>query len=186
MIGYLLAAGIGVVLGLMMGYYKPVYCLFEPIVELLRPIPSPAYIPVIILFLGIGSEMKIFMIFLASLFPIVLNAMSGVRAIEEDLVQTGRTFGLPNRQILRQIILPASAPYLFTGLRISLAVSVIVAVLAEMIASNDGIGFYILNSQRTFRIAEMYSGIISLGIFGYLLNQGFVWIEQRTLRWHKE
>lgn len=186
MVGYLLAAAVGIGLGLLMGYFRPVFCLFEPIVELLRPIPSPAYIPVIILFLGIDWEMKIFMISLASFFPILLNTFSGVRAVDEDLIQTGQTFGLSNRRIVAQIVLPSSAPYIFTGLRISLAVSIIVAVLSEMIASNDGIGFYVLHSQRTFRIAEMYSGIISLGIFGYLLNQIFVWVERRALRWHLE
>lgn len=183
-VGYAIAVSVGITLGIPMGYFKGIYNLFEPTVELLRPIPIPAYIPVVILFLGIDDEMKIFMVALACVFPILLNTYSGVRAVDPVQIQTGRTFGLGTYKILRQIVLPASAPYIFTGLRISLGVSLIVVVLAEMITSVDGIGFYILQAQRTFRVENMYSGIISLGLFGYLLNLLFVGIEQRILRWH--
>lgn len=181
--GYALAAVVGVSLGLAIGYFRPLFNLFEPLVESLRPIPIPAYIPVVILFLGIDHTMKIFMVALACFFPVLLNTYSGVRAVDPVEIQTGLAFGLGTRQILLQIILPSSAPYIFTGLRISMAISLIVSVVAEMVASTDGIGYYILNAQRTFLIQEMYAGIICLGILGYLLNRLFVWVEHKALHW---
>ncbi|MPZ54113.1 MAG: ABC transporter permease subunit [Acidimicrobiia bacterium] len=183
-ISYVIASVIAVGLGLLMGYFRSMFNLFEPLVESLRPIPMPAYIPVAILFLGIDDAMKIFMVAIAAFFPILVNTYTGVRSIDPIQIQTGRTFGLSTAAIVRQIVIPASSPYVFAGLRISLGTAFIVTVIAEMIVSNDGIGFYIINAQRTFRVVEMYAGIIALGIFGYLLNRAFTAVEKRVLRWH--
>jgi ABC-type nitrate/sulfonate/bicarbonate transport system permease component len=183
-IGYAIAALLGVGAGLLMGYSAFFYRLLEPITETLRPIPSPAYIPIAILFLGIGDEMKIFMIALACLFPILLNTYSGVRSVDPVQINTGRTFGLTRQQILWEIVFPASAPYIFTGLRISLAVALILTVISEMVAANDGIGYYILHMQRSFLVAPMYAGIVTLALLGYGLNQIFVLVEHWTLRWY--
>lgn len=183
-IGYFLAALAGTGIGLLMGYSRFVYRLLEPITEVLRPIPSPAYIPIAILFLGIEDQMKIFIIFFGCVFPILLNTYSGVRSLDPVQINTGRTFGLNRRQILAQIVVPASAPYIFTGLRISLAVALILVVIAEMVAANDGIGYYILHMQRSFQVAPMYAGIITLAVVGYGLNRVFLLIEHWCLYWH--
>lgn len=184
-IGYAIAAVVGISIGLIMGYYRPVYNLLEPITEVLRPMPSPAYIPIVILFLGLKDSMKIFVIFFACLWPILLNTYSGVRSVEPVQLATARTFGLNSRQMIRKVVIPASAPHVFTGLRISLGLALILAIIAEMIASNDGIGHFILFSQRSFRIKEMYAGVITLGIVGYSLNWLFLALEARLLAWHK-
>lgn len=186
MLGYSLAALFGITLGLAMGYYRVLYNLLEPLVELLRPIPGPAYLPVLILFVGIGDEMKVVLILLASLFPILLNTYSGVRAIDPVQFDTTRTLGLTTFQTFRELVLPAASPQIFTGLRISLAVSLILAVLGEMIVSNDGLGYYTLLAQRTFRLPEMYSGIFTLAALGYSLNRIFLIGEARLLKWHIE
>src|SRR4051812_9050185 len=182
-VGLGLAAAIGVPLGLLMGVSRLAYRLLEPITELIRPIPSSAYIPVAILFLGLGDQMKVFVITLACLFPILLNTYSGVRAVDPVLIDTGRTFGAPRVAILRKIVLPAALPNILTGLRISLGIALIVSVVAEMISGNSGIGYFIMDKQRTFRVPDVFAGIFTLGVVGYLLNAGFLHVERYLLRW---
>jgi len=186
MLGYGLAVLLGIFLGLAMGYFRPLYNLFEPLVEVLRPIPGPAYLPVLVLFVGIGHEMKVVLILLASLFPILLNTYSGVRAIDRVQFDTARTLGLTTLQTFRELVLPAASPQILTGMRISLAISLILAILGEMIVSNDGLGYFTLLAQRTFKVPEMYAGIFTLALFGYALNRAFLVIERRLIRWHHE
>jgi len=182
--GYFIGIAVGVVLGLLMGYFSFFYNLLEPITEVLRPIPSPAYLPIMILFLGIDDEMKIFMVAFASVFPVLLNTYSGVRSIDPIQVQTARTFGVSGRRLLMQIVLPASSPAILTGMRISLAVALIVMVISEMIAASDGIGYFILSAQRGFKTREMFAGVLTLAALGYVLNRVFLAIEGRVLAWH--
>ncbi len=181
--GFALAAIVGVPLGLLMGTISMVYRLLEPITEFIRPIPSSAYIPVAILFLGIGNEMKVFVVFLACMFPILLNTYGGVRGVDPVLIDTGRTFGLSRTRALWQIILPAALPSILTGMRISLGIALIVAVVAEMITGNSGIGYFILDMQRIFRVPEMFAGIFTLGLLGFLINFIFLRLEGYFLRW---
>lgn len=181
--GFALAAVIAVPLGLLMGSIPMVYRLLEPATELIRPIPSSAYIPVAILFLGIDNEMKVFVIVVACLFPILLNTYGGVRGIDPVLIDTGRTFGLSRAKALWQIVLPAALPNILTGMRISLGIALIVAVVAEMIAGNSGIGYFILDMQRIFRVPEMFAGIFTLGVLGFAINFIFLKIEGRLLHW---
>ena len=186
MLGYGLAMVLGVTLGLAMGYYRVLYNLFEPLVEVLRPIPGPAYLPVLVLFVGIGNEMKVVLILLAALFPILLNTYSGVRSIDRVQFDTARTLGLTTFQTFRELVLPAASPQILTGMRISLAISLILAILGEMIVSNDGLGYFTLLAQRTFKVPEMYAGIFTLALFGYCLNRIFLVLEARLIRWHHE
>jgi ABC-type nitrate/sulfonate/bicarbonate transport system permease component len=186
MFGYGLAVVVGIALGLAMGYYRVLYNLFEPLVEVLRPIPGPAYLPVLVLFVGIGHEMKVVLILVASLFPILLNTYSGVRSIDPVQFDTARTLGLTTVQTFRELVIPAASPQILTGMRISLAISLILAVLGEMIVSNDGLGHFVLLAQRTFRVPDMYAGIFTLALFGYVLNRLFLLIEGRLVRWHHE
>ena len=186
MLGYGLATVLGIGLGLAMGYFRPLYNLFEPLVEVLRPIPGPAYLPILVLFVGIGHEMKVVLILLASFFPILLNTYSGVRSIDRVQFDTARTLGLSTLQTFRELVIPAASPQILTGMRISLAISLILAILGEMIVSNDGLGYFVLLAQRTFKVPDMYAGIFTLALFGYLLNRVFLLVEARLLRWHRE
>ena len=182
--GYFIGVSLGVLLGLLMGYFRFFYNLLEPITEVLRPIPSPAYLPIVILFLGIDDEMKIFMIAFSSLFPVLINTYSGVRSVDPIQLQTARTFGVSGRKLVWQIVLPAASPYIFTGMRVSLAVALIVMVISEMVAASSGIGYFILSAQRGFKIREMFAGVLTLAAVGYILNRLFVAIENRVLAWH--
>jgi ABC-type nitrate/sulfonate/bicarbonate transport system permease component len=182
-IGLGLAIAIGIPLGLLMGVSRLAYRILEPITELIRPIPSAAYIPLAILFLGLGDEMKLFVITLACIFPILLNTYSGVKSIDPVLIDTGRTLGTPRFSILRKIVFPACLPSMLTGIRISLAIALIVSVTSEMISGNNGLGYFIIDKQRTFRVAEVFVGILTLGVVGYVLNMMFLRLERHLLRW---
>jgi ABC-type nitrate/sulfonate/bicarbonate transport system permease component len=182
-VGYVAAVIVGVAIGLAMGYYRIAYNLLEPLTELLRPIPSPAYIPLAIIFLGLGDEMKFFVVFFACIFPVLLNTYSGVSAIDPVQLNTGRTFRLTRAQTVRKIVLPAALPSILTGMRISVGLSLIVVVIAEMVASNTGIGAFILNAQRFFNVTDMYAGIFTLALLGYGLNALFLRAEARLLRY---
>jgi ABC-type nitrate/sulfonate/bicarbonate transport system permease component len=177
---------LGVSMGLVMGYYRALYNLFEPVVEVLRPIPGPAYLPILVLFVGIGHEMKVVLVLVASFFPILLNTYAGVRSIDPVQFDTARTLGLTTLQTFRELVIPAASPQILTGMRISLAISLILAVLGEMIVSNDGLGYYTLLAQRTFRVPEVYAGIFTLAMLGYALNRLFLVMESRLIRWHQE
>jgi len=183
--GYFLAAAVFIPLGIFMGLSPTVYRLFEVIVEMLRPVPPPVVIPVALLFFGLGDEMKIFVIFFSCAWPILLNTVDGVRGLDWVLLNTARTFGLPRRKIIWQVILPACAPQIATGLRVSLPIMLILVVISEMVGSTDGIGYFVLDSQRRFRVAQMYAGMLALALLGYALNQLFNWLQRLLLPWQR-
>jgi ABC-type nitrate/sulfonate/bicarbonate transport system permease component len=183
-VGYVIAVAVAVPIGLVMGYSRVTFNLLEPLTESLRPIPSSALVPILILFLGIEDEMKIALISYASFFPILLNTYSGVRDVDPILINTGRTLGLKPWRILVKIIIPAASPYILTGMRISLAVSLILTVISEMVAGSDGIGYFTLRAQRSFMVPQVYAAILTLGVLGYTLNALFVALERRLMRWH--
>ena len=184
LVGYLLAVLVGVAIGVAMGHFSFLYDLLEPLTELLRPIPSPAYIPIAILFLGVGENMKIFTIFFGTMFPILLNTYSGVRNVDRVQIDTARTFGLGTGAMIWEVIIPAASPYILTGMRVSAAISLILVVISEMVASNSGIGYYILDMQRSFHITEMYAGVMTLAGLGYLLNWFFLKLERNLIGWN--
>ena len=182
-VGFAVATVVGIVLGTLMGSLKWVDNLFEPITELLRPIPVSALVPVAILFFGIRGRMKIAMIVYAALWPVLLATYRGVKDADSVLIETSRTFGLSTGTILWKVRMPAAAPFIATGMRLSLAVALVVAIVAEMIAGGDGMGVYILQRQRTFQVPEMYAAIIVLAVFGYVLNRVFVLTEKKIVFW---
>jgi ABC-type nitrate/sulfonate/bicarbonate transport system permease component len=181
--GYLIAAVIAVSLGIVLGYFPFGHGLLEPLIELLRPMPSVAIIPVAVLLLGIGDGMIVAVTVYASMWPILINTIDGVKHIDPVLVQTGRIFGLGPWRLLRRVILPAASPSIVTGLRTSLAIALILVTTAEMIAGGKGVGFFILDEERSLRNGHMYAGIIVVSLLGYLLNRLFLLVEARVMRW---
>ena len=183
--GYLLAAMVFIPLGIIMGLFNSVYRALEVVIETARPIPPPVVVPVAMLFFGLGDGMKIFVIFFSCAWPILLNTIDGVRNIDRVLIYTGRTFGLSQGSAILKIVLPAASPQIMTGLRISLAITLILVVISEMVGSSDGIGYFILDSQRRFKVDQMYAGMLSLALLGYLLNQLFLLFSHTFLSWHR-
>jgi ABC-type nitrate/sulfonate/bicarbonate transport system permease component len=183
--GYVLAAALAVTLGVLFGYFRFAHSLVDVLIEFLRPMPSVAIIPVAVLLLGIGDSMIIAVTVYASVWPILINTIDGVRHVEQTLVQTGRTFGLTPGRILRRVILPASLPYIVTGLRVSLSIALILVTTAEMVAGSKGIGFFILDEERSLRGSNMYAGIVFVAVVGYTLNRVFLMVEKRALKWRR-
>ena len=183
--GYLLAAAVFIPLGIFMGLSPTVYRFFEVIVEMLRPVPPPVMIPVALLFFGLGDEMKVFVIFFSCAWPILLNTIDGVRGVDWVLLNTARSFGLSRGKIIWQVILPACSPQITTGLRVSLPIMLILVVISEMVGSTDGIGYFVLDSQRRFKVAQMYAGMLALALLGYTLNQLFNFLQRLLLPWQR-
>ena len=181
--GYLFAAALAVTFGVVLGYFRFLHRLTGTVIELLRPMPSVAIIPVAILLLGIGDAMIVAVTVYASLWPILINTIDGVRHIDGTLIDTGRTFGLGKGRILWQIILPGASPYIVTGLRIGLSIALILVTTAEMISGSKGLGFYILDEERGMNSANMYAGIMVVALLGYLLNRLFLMLEAKAMRW---
>jgi ABC-type nitrate/sulfonate/bicarbonate transport system permease component len=183
--GYLIAAVLAITLGIMLGYFPFGHRLLETLIELLRPMPSVAIIPVAMLLLGIGDGMIVAVTVYASMWPILINTIDGVKHIDPVLVQTGRIFGVGPWRLLRSVIVPAASPSIVTGLRISLAIALIVVTTAEMIAGGTGMGFFILDAERSLRNSNMYAGIMVVSLLGYLLNRLFLLLEARVMRWRQ-
>ncbi len=183
--GYMIAALLAVSLGVLLGYFRFAYSLLEPIIEFLRPMPSVAIVPVAILALGIGDAMIVAVTVYASVWPILVNTIDGVRRIEPILIHTARTFGLRRWSILWRVVLPGASPYIVTGLRISLSIALILVTTAEMIAGSRGLGFFILDQERSFNSRNMYSGIMVVAAMGYALNRLFLALEVKALRWQR-
>jgi ABC-type nitrate/sulfonate/bicarbonate transport system permease component len=183
--GYAIAALVAVNLGVVIGYFRILHSLLDILIELLRPMPSVAIIPVAILLLGIGNSMIVAVTVYATLWPILINTVDGVRHVERTLIDTGRTFGLSRWRILRRVVLPAASPYIVTGLRISLAIALILVTTAEMVAGSKGLGFFILDEERSLNSANMYAGIILVAGLGYALNRLFLVLENRAMMWRR-
>lgn len=184
LLGYALAAVVGIGLGLLMGYWRGLYQRLELLLELIRPLPPVVLIPPFILFLGIGDEMKVVLVFVGALWPILLNTAEGVRGVHPLLVDAARMYQFSHLRILREVMFPAALPQIMAGLRVSLAISLILALVSEMIGASRGLGQFILTSQRSFRMTDMYAGIVLLALLGYTLNSLFLLVERRVLAWH--
>ena len=183
--GYAIAIVAAVAVGIPLGLNRTARRAAAPIVEFLRAIPPPALLPLAIVVIGVGNSMKVALIAFVCVWPVLLNTIDGIRGIDPTLNETARVYGVRGVDRLRLVVLPAAAPQIFAGMRTSLSLAVIMMVISEMVASTNGIGFFVLQSQRSFAIPEMWSGILLLGILGYVLNLIFAAVERRVLAWHR-
>lgn len=181
--GFAIGSAAGVVLGMAMASFPLVDAALRSLVELLRPIPMPAIVPPLILLLGIDHAMKVFAVAFACFFPVLVNTVGGVRAVDPTALDVARTFQVGRLRTLVQVVLPASLPYILAGMRTSLALALIVSVVAEMIAGSEGIGYYIMTMQYAMRPEDMYAAIFLLAALGYSLNLALLAIEHRVLHW---
>jgi ABC-type nitrate/sulfonate/bicarbonate transport system permease component len=182
--GFLIGSVLGTAAGLLLGASPSAARAFNPLVEVLRPIPIPAIIPPLILFLGIGDELKIFVTAFGTFFPVLVNTFGGTRDISATLLQTAATFRVGRVATLFQVILPASLPAILSGWRLGLGLALVVAITAEMIAGAGGLGYFIVQTQYAMRPAEMYAAVLCLAVLGYVLNRGFLAVEARLIFWH--
>jgi NitT/TauT family transport system permease protein len=183
--GFVTAAVVAIPLGLMIGWYRRAEMAFNPLIQILRPISPLAWIPIAILWFGVGDVSAIFLIFLSCFFPLLLTAINAVQRIPSVYVNAGRNFGLKHADLVYRILYPAVLPQLMTGLRITLGVAWIVVVAAEMIAVNSGLGFLIVDARNAGnRYDLVVAAMAIIGIIGMLLDLGMRSLERAiSLRW---
>ncbi|MDT3679267.1 MAG: ABC transporter permease subunit [Burkholderiaceae bacterium] len=165
-----------------MGLLPRVGDFVDPTLQFMRSVP-PALVPIFMLLFGIGSGMRISLIAFTSVWPILLNTITGVRSDEPLYHATARTFHVGTARRLRHIVLPASTPLILAGLRVSTALALIVMVLSEMVAATSGIGYRLMFEQQSFALANMWACIVLLGAIGYLLNTLVTMLEKALLKW---
>ncbi|MFF1448013.1 ABC transporter permease [Streptomyces sp. NPDC058274] len=182
--GFASAAVVGVALGTVIGSYRRVRAVCEPVLEFLRAVPPPVLVPVVMLFAGIGDTMKIAVIASGCVWPVLLNTVEGVRALDSVMSETARSYGITGAARLRSVVLPAASPQIFAGLRQALSLGLILMVISEMFAASNGIGFTIVQFQRGFAIPDMWTGILVLGLLGFVLSVVFQLVERRVLGWY--
>jgi NitT/TauT family transport system permease protein len=174
---------IGVPLGLLMGHNRAAHAILSPIFAFLRPIPPIAFIPLMILYFGIGEFSKVALIFLAALYYVVLNASAGVRTVPQDLIRAGQNLGLTPTQLFSKVIFWASLPHIMTGIKTATAVSWAIVVAAELIAAQAGLGFMVMDATTFFRVPNVYIGIIIIGVIGVTLEVITYSLDRRLLHW---
>jgi ABC-type nitrate/sulfonate/bicarbonate transport system permease component len=185
LMGYGIAVVLGVGIGSFLGLSRRAQIAVEPLIEFLRSIPPPAFLPAAMVVMGVGDGMRVFIIAFVCIWPILLNTADGIAGVDQGLLDTAKAFGIKGFERFSRVLLPAAAPQIFAGMRTTLSIGLILMVISEMIASTNGIGYFVLKSQRTFAIPEMWSGTIVLGILGYLLNLVFLGVERWILHWHR-
>jgi ABC-type nitrate/sulfonate/bicarbonate transport system permease component len=182
--GFAAGSVAGVAAGLMLGLSPLLRRAFDPLVETLRPIPIAAIVPPLILFLGVGDALKIFTVAFSTFFPVLLNTLAGVRDGSPVLRQAALTLRLGRTATLCKIVLPGALPAIFAGLRTSLGIALVVAIIAEMVAGASGVGYFIVQAQYAMQPAPMYAAVLCLALAGYSLNRLVLGIERRALPWH--
>lgn len=185
-IGLLLAIVIMIPLGALIGRSRALSLIVEPIIEVLRPLPTPAIIPLVMLIAGIGDTAKIAVIFYAAAFPILLNAIDGARGLHPALSLTARSLRLTRFEAIVFVFIPATFPQVMAGVRTSVAISILVSVTSEMLLSTDGLGIFLLRSQENFRLADGLAGILVLATAAFLINRVCLSVDQRLLMWHHQ
>lgn len=184
--GFAIAAALALTLGLIMGFSTVVYNFFNPLIQILRPIPPIAYIPLAILWFGLGNPPALFLISLGAFFPILMNTIAGVRQVDPLIIRAARNLGANGLTLFRRIILPAATPQVLTGLRVGIGVAFIVVIVAEMIAVNNGLGYRILEAREFLWSDKIIAGMITIGLLGLAIDTAMSKINNYLLRWHSE
>lgn len=185
-LGYSLAMLTAVPLGISMAWWHWVNDLIDPLVELIRPVSPIAILPLAILWFGIGDESKVFIIALACAFPIILNTYAGVRGVDRTFVQAARSLGATDWESLTRVALPAALPSIWTGLRLALGIGLIVMIASEMVAARGGLGYLIINAQQTFKVEEVFAGIVVIGLLGFTIDALVRRLRVRLMPWYRE
>ncbi len=180
---FALAVLSGIPLGLIMGRFRAIEGALDPILQLFRQTSALALYPVFILIFGLGETSKVFVIFWATLFPILLATIGGVKEVDRKLIEMARTYGASEPTIFRRVILPASVPQIFVGLRLSATTALLLLIAAEMIGANKGLGFTVLNAQYNFEIPTMFAAIFLLAFLGLAANALLVRLQAKLCRW---
>ncbi|PFO06632.1 ABC transporter permease [Bacillus sp. AFS076308] len=181
--GFGLAILVAIPLGLIIGWYPLASELLNPVLEVFRNTAALALLPVFILLLGIGETSKVSIVFFACTFPILLNTINAVRNVDPLLIKAAKSMALPSYRLFYKIILPASIPTIFTGIRMAGSSSILVLIAAEMVGAKEGLGYLINYSQQNFQIPQMYAGIITISLLGVAINYLLISLERKFSSW---
>ena len=184
-VGFAIGGGLALPLGLAMGASPRVYAWMNPLVQILRPIPPIAYIPLAILWFGLGNPPAVFLIALGAFFPVLMNTIAGVRQVDGIYLRAARSLGAGRATMFLRVILPAAVPYILSGVRIGIGTAFIVVIVSEMIAVNNGLGFRILEAREYFWSDKIIAGMISIGMLGLAIDIGMNRLNNYLLRWHR-
>lgn len=182
--GFVIAAVIGIGVGLVVGASQQVRRTLEPFLEFMRAIPPIAIVPATIVILGLGDASRVAVIAFGLCFPILVNTADGVRAIPPELRDTASMLHVGRVERISRIYFPAALPSIMAGLRIAVSVGLVLVVVSEFVGEGNGLGHYLLVQQSQYAVPEMYAGILFLGLLGYLFNSLFLIAERRILAWH--
>lgn len=181
--GYVLAILLAIPIGLWMGMNKYVSAILSPVFAVIRPIPAIAFLPLFIMWFGIGEVARVMLIFISAFLYIVLNTFSGVKTIPNGLIQAAKNLGANRFQLFSKVIFPATLPSIMTGLKAGLAVSWAIVVAAELMAAQEGLGYMIMDAATFFRMPVVYVGIILIGLIGLILENIISIIEKKSCHW---
>lgn len=184
MIGLAAASGVGILIGLGMGWNRTAAAVFKPLIEMIRPIPAIAWIPLAILWFGLGETTKYFLIFLAGFFNVTLNAYRGASSVDPNLVGAARMLGTREDKIFFSVVLPASIPYIFAGLQIAVTTSWATVVAAEMVRSSEGLGWLINSGREINDTVRIFTGIVAVGLMGFVFANIMREVENRVCKWN--
>lgn len=184
-VGFGIGAGLALPLGLAMGTIDGIYKLLNPLVQILRPIPPIAYIPLAILWFGLGNPPAFFLISLGAFFPVLMNTISGVRHVDSIYIRAARNLGAGRATMFTRVIVPAATPHILTGMRVGIGVAFICVIVAEMIAVNNGLGFRILEAREFFWSDKIIAGMITIGLLGLAIDTGMSRLNNYLLRWYR-
>ena len=181
--GFLLAAALALPLGMMIGRIPFMRDLLEPSLQVLRPIPVTAWLPLAMILFGIGPTSALFLVFLGAFYPILINTVFGVRSVENRLFEAASMLGVSKSAMFPKVVLPAALPSIFTGLRLGLGFAWVVIVVGEMTGVQTGLGAIIMEARQLSRTEIVICGMIIIGIAGFLTDRFIQWVSSRLLRW---
>ena len=184
-VGFVVGAGLALPLGLVMGANTRLYAVFNPLLQVLRPIPPIAYIPLAILWFGLGNPPAVFLISIGAFFPVLMNTIAGVRNVDGIYLRAAMNLGVSQWTLFLRVILPAATPYILAGVRIGIGTAFIVVIVSEMIAVNDGLGFRILEAREFMWSDKIIAGMLTIGMLGLALDTAISRLNNHLLRWHR-
>jgi ABC-type nitrate/sulfonate/bicarbonate transport system permease component len=181
--GYVLGCTAAIALGVLMGWFRTFEYLVDPIVEAVRPIPPLAYIPLVIIWVGIDERSRILVIFLAAFLTCIVNTITGIKQVPRVFVEAAQTLGAGQVRLFLTIAIPSALPYIFAGLRVALAASWTTLVAAELVAAQDGLGWLLQNGRRFLRTDLVMVGVIVIGVLAFSMDRGLRYLQRRLTRW---
>lgn len=185
LLGFFIGLALGFPLGLAIGWSRIIHELVNPVVEVLRPVPPLAWIPLAVIWFGVGFKSVMFITVMGSLFPITLAVISGVHSVDKHVIEYARTLGASTNQILRHVVIPAALPGAFVGMRIAIGFSWMVVVAAEMISVKYGLGWMIWKARFSLDTDTVIAGMITIGALSMIMTKGMLTIEKRLFRWRE-